>query len=502
MYLSNKEKIKIGVLKKANEMSQEELIKIKVEQVEITQSQALIEIANHHASFFMSENEEMFATVSINGIKEHYSLNSSKFKKILRMYFYQIFNKPIGNTALAEAIDTLIAYHEFNCKEFKKTFVRVAGNHNTIYIDLGTQNREIIEVNKSGWEIKKNNSIKFIRPNTFRPLPIPVKGGSISDLDEFLNIKEEDRILIYSFLLSCFSPMGPYPILILQGPQGVGKSFFSNLIKRVVDPAFAPIRSLPRNEEDLAITAQKMQLLVFDNLSSLGNTMSDSLCKLSTGGGYSTRKLFENTEEVVLSILRPVILNGIDYIARRPDLADRAIIINLSPINDSDRLPESEVLHILEQKIPRILGALLDALSFALRNYDNVELNSFPRMADFVKFAAAAEIGFGYKNGTFFREYTRNRKEASEEAVEHDLLVSTIIDCLDKEKKISGTATSIIEILRKYISVEAQSSKYWIKTPNLLKDQLTRIQPILTANCISYEYHRNSLGRIHTLEKI
>lgn len=501
MFDKDIDKNKIGEIKKANELPHDKRIKAMVEQGELTQSQALIEIANLHASYFLSENDEVFATVTINGIKDHYSLNSIKFKSVLRMYFYQIFNKPVGNTVLSEAIDTLKAHHEFNSQEFKKTYVRVSGNHNSIYIDLGTQSREVIEVNKSGWRITKNDSIKFIRPRTYRPLPIPVRGGSITELDKFLNIKEEDRILIYSFLLSCFSPSGPYPILILQGPQGAGKSLFSNLIKRVIDPTFAPIRSLPRNEEDLAIAAQRTHLLVFDNLSGLSNTMSDSLCKLATGGGYSTRKLFENTEEVVLSILRPVILNGIDFIARRPDLADRALIINLSPISNRDRLTESEILNLMEQIIPKIFGALLDALSIALRNYETVHLNSVPRMADFVKFATAAESGFGFKKGTFLREYNRNRQEASEEAVEHDLLVSTIIDCLEQRKKISGTATFIIEILSNYISIDAQSSKQWIKSPNQLKDQLTRIQPILMANSINYEYHRINSARIHTLEK-
>ncbi|MBT2663852.1 hypothetical protein [Bacillus sp. ISL-45] len=500
--MSNSNKVKMGELVNTNDLSPTQRVKTLVEQGDMTVSQAIIEIAQQHATFFITENEEVFASVKIDGNYEHFAVNSDKFKKLIRMHYYQLFNKPIGKTPLSEAIETIVAIQEFNFRDFQETFIRVGKHKSTIYLDLGTPDREIVEVDNQSWRVIQNTTLKFVRPNTYRSLPIPVKGGSIKYLDKFININDQDRILVYSFLLSCLSPTGPYPILIVQGPQGSGKSFFSRLMKSIIDPTFAPIRSLPRNEEDLMISAQKSRLLAFDNLSGISNNMSDSLCKLSTGGGFSTRKFYENTEEVVLSTLRPIILNGIDYIARRPDLADRAIIINLSPFNSNERLSEDEILKEFEDLKPKILGGLLDALSIALGNLHNVKLDSTPRMADFAKLATAAETGFGFKRGTFMNEYIRNRKEAAEEAAEHDLLVSTIIDCLDRERKISGTATFILERLRKYISVDAQTSKQWIKSPNQLKDQLTRIQPILTANNISYVYIRNNLGRIHSLEKL
>lgn len=502
IFLANEHRLKIGTVKNVNDLPFENRIKKLVEQNELSISQALIEIAMQYAEFFNSENEEVYATVKVNDKKENYNVNDSRFKNFLRMNYYKIFKKPIGGVILKETIDTITAIESFNLKNYQNTYIRIAGSkNNTIYIDLGSPNREVVEVNRDGWKIINDSPVKFIRPRTMKALPNPSKYGSISSLDEFININEQDKILLYSFLLNCFSPTGPYPILIFQGPQGSGKSFISKLIKNIVDPSFAPIRSLPKNEEDLMISAQNSRLLAFDNLSGVGLKMADSLCKLATGGGFTTRKFFKNTEEVVIESHRPLILNGIDFIARRPDLASRAIIINLSPINNKERLTEEEMLNKIELLKPKILGALLDALSIALRNYNDVKLDSTPRMADFAKFATAAEVGFGFEKGTFLKEYERNQKETAEEAVEHDLLVSTIIDCLEREKRISGTATFILEKLRKYISLEAQTSKQWIKSSNQLKDQLTRVQPVLTANGVNYYYRRTGSARIHTLEK-
>jgi len=500
--MSNKEdKIKIGEVKNLSELSDEERIKKLVEQGDITISQALIEIANLSAVFFLTENEEVYASVQqYDQTIDNYPVNGDKFQKLLRKKYYDIFNKSLNKSIITEAIDTIVANQEFSPQPIHDTFIRVGGDYNTIYIDLCSPNKEIVEVNKSGWEIKKIAPIKFNRPKTMYSLPIPTKDGTIAVLDKFINVNKEDKILIYSFLLGCLIPTGPYPILIVQGPQGSGKSFFCRLIKSIIDPTFAPIRSLPRNEEDLVITAQKNKLLAFDNLSGLSNNMSDSLCKLATGGGFTTRKFFDNSEEVVFSTLRPIVLNGIDYIARRPDLADRAIIINLKPINNKDRKSEKELLEEIELIRPKVLGALLDALTIALKEFNNVNLEYLPRMADFAKWATAAETGFGYKKGTFIKSYENNQLETAREAVEHDIVISTIIDCLKKEKKISGTASYILEKLDNYLTIEPKRSKEWITSPNQLKNILIRLQPILEANYITYSFERNSNGRIHTLE--
>ena len=102
-------------------------------------------------------------------------------------------------------------------------------------------------------------------------------------------------------------------------------------------------------------------VLAFDNLSGLPPWLSDTLCRLTSGGAFSTRRLFTAQDEILFSAARPVILNGIEDIVTRPDLADRAILLMLAPIAERQRRPEHALWREFELARPQILGALLDA---------------------------------------------------------------------------------------------------------------------------------------------
>ena len=97
----------------------------------------------------------------------------------------------------------------------------------------------------------------------------------------------------------------------------------------LIDPNTAPLRALPRNDRELFISATNAHLLVFDNVSGLQPWLSDTLCRLSSGGGFSVRSLWTNNDEVLFDAARPVILNGIEDIITRPDLADRCPVRDL-----------------------------------------------------------------------------------------------------------------------------------------------------------------------------
>ena len=87
--------------------------------------------------------------------------------------------------------------------------------------------------------------------------------------------------------------------------------------------------------------------------------------------------------------VRPIILNGISAVAERADLADRAIAFELESISDRNRRTEAEVWAEFRQVWPQVFGALLDAVSCALRDGGKTRLAERPRMADFAMRAAA-----------------------------------------------------------------------------------------------------------------
>src|SRR6516225_9758245 len=189
-------------------------------------------------------------------------------------------------------------------------------------------------------------------------LPLPERGGSIQALRPFLNLSNEnDFVLVIAWLLAAMRPTGPYPLLAISGEQGSAKTVVSKLLRALVDPNVAPVRALPRGERELMIAANNGHLLAFDNLSGLPPWLSDALCRIASGGSFAVRRLYTDDEEVLFKAARPILLNGIEDVIGRPDLADRAISLTLGPIGDERRRSESELWAKFERARPVILGA-------------------------------------------------------------------------------------------------------------------------------------------------
>ena len=52
------------------------------------------------------------------------------------------------------------------------------------------------------------------------------------------------------------------------------------------------------------------------------------------------RELYTDLEEISIAVKRPVILNGIENVATRPDLAERVLQIELETMPDAKRISE------------------------------------------------------------------------------------------------------------------------------------------------------------------
>jgi hypothetical protein len=205
-------------------------------------------------------------------------------------------------------------------------------------------NGRLLKVTASGYEIVKNPQVRFIRHRGMLALPTPQQGGNVATLANYLNCDcNSDFALFVAWLLGAFSPTGPYPILILEGPPGSAKTTAAQTGRSLIDPNEAALRTLPKDEWDLRVYAKNSHVLAFDNLSGLSPGMADALCRMSTGGAFSKRKLYTDHDEVLFQGSRPMILNGIDRLTGRSDLVDRAIVLELPLIDERKRKTEREL---------------------------------------------------------------------------------------------------------------------------------------------------------------
>jgi putative DNA primase/helicase len=192
----------------------------------------------------------------------------------------------------------------------------------------------------------------------------------------------------------------------------------------------------------LMISAANSHLLALDNLSYVPNRLSDALCRLSTGGGFSARKLYSDDEEKLFEAMRPVLLNGIDLGVDRGDLLDRAIVLSLPVISGAKRETETKFWKRFEEARPRILGSLYDLVAYGLGRHASVDLPNLPRMADFASFITAIEPALGWAEGTFLNVYLRNRSDANAVALEDSSLTEPILR-IANAGLWEGTATEL-----------------------------------------------------------
>jgi hypothetical protein len=456
----------------------------------VSQVEDIIRYAREGAGLFHSPDGTAYAAVEVDGHLETHAIRSVRFRDWILMRFLQQHGRAPNTQLLTDALNTIRAIAVYQGPEMP-VFVRVAEHEGDVYIDLGNENWDAVRVTREGYEVVPRPPVGFVRKASFARLPYPAGEGIIDDLRPFLNIGSDgDFMLVAAWAAFSLSPWGPYPVLVLQGEQGSAKSTTVRVLRALVDPAVEPLRALPKNERDLAIAAGNAWVLAFDNLSGIRDQLSDALCRLATGGGFATRQLYTDDEEIIFSAKRPIILNGIDDIATRGDLQERSLLISLPSIPEERRVEEAAFWADFEAAKPRIFGALLDGVSAALRNAETVHLERKPRMADFAVGATAMEECFGWEPGSFVEVYADNRQRASETLLANEPIADAIEKFLrDGQSVCSGTATELLQMLGSYANEAVKRSKAWPGGPQVLSRRLKRIAPALRSAGIEYTEH-------------
>jgi hypothetical protein len=172
------------------------------------------------------------------------------------------------------------------------------------------------------------------------------------------------------------------------------------------------------------------------------------------------------------------VLNGIEELSTRGDLLDRALLVCLPTIPDDQRRTEEGFWSDFDRARPRILGALLTAVSAGLRNWPTVQLPGLPRMADFAHWAAACEPALGLDEGAFLRSYRRSIRDANEVALESSPVVGHLFE-LVRGGVWEGTAANFLTTLNDMAADADKRLRAWPKTPRAVAGLLRRLAPNL-----------------------
>ncbi len=432
-----------------------------------------------HAEFFMKDSsEEVYVRFEVDKHKETWPVRSIRFKRWITFLYEKIHKTHFPKQSLYDAIDVIESKAQYK-GHYKTIHIRVARHNDLIYIDLCDKLWRAIEISGDAWKIVNDPPVVFRRTPGMLPLPNPERNGSFEPLRALLNMDEPNFIIAVGWLIGALNPDAPFPILVLSGAQGSGKSTACKILRNTIDPSEALLRSLPKKAQDLMISAENSLILGYDNVSTLPEWLSDALCRISTGSGDSYRELYTDKGEVIFSAKKPIMINSITNIGSRHDFLDRTMICNIGRIREDKRCREALIWKQLDESHPSILGAICDAVSTALANENNVEIELPPRMADFAFWVAAAEPSLPWNNGKFYEVYMENINKTITMAIESDPVAWTIIQLVAENERWEGTPTDLHKALQNYVSDETQKSPLWPDNIVAFGKHLKRVESFL-----------------------
>lgn len=437
------------------------------------QAQRLVELAEE-AELFHTPDRECYASIPVNQHTECWELNSQAFEDWLNRKFYVSERDIPTSKAFGDAVRMLRGKARYDGTQYE-VHTRLAEHNGEIFLDLCDDEWRVIRISKASWSIVKDCPVRFRRTSGMRSLPLPIEHGDVGLLKNFVNVTDEDWPLLMSWFIASFRPGKPFPILLLHGEQGSAKSTTSRMLRSLIDPNGAMIRPVPVSGRDLMIAARNSWVIALDNISFVPDWLSDNLCRLSTGGGFATRELYTNSDEMIFEAMRPILVNGIEEVATRSDLLDRTLSLNLPIITEKNRRDERTVWSDFEKNRASILGGLCTAVSGALKNVDNINLSPLPRMADFAIWATAAETELGFTAGTFMKAYNRNRDQMNDLAIESSPIAAAIINLINKVGSWKGTATGLLRKLESEVDEQTRRQQNWPKSAKALGGAIRRI---------------------------
>jgi hypothetical protein len=152
----------------------------------VNSTDALLNVATT-ARLFHASDGTGFADLIIDGHRETWPVRSKRFQAWLRQQYYERTWDAPSPGALSAALNVLEAQAQFDGPQ-RTVSVRLAEHDGRIYLDLADEFWRCVEIDANGWRITDDPPVRFRRSAAMRPLPLPVRGGSIESLVPFLNL--------------------------------------------------------------------------------------------------------------------------------------------------------------------------------------------------------------------------------------------------------------------------------------------------------------------------
>jgi hypothetical protein len=304
-----------------------------------------------------------------------YPLDSPDLRRWMVHSFRAETGVPPTANALNAVLQSLHAEVQFGSTTCAPGTRLIPGPADTVVLDLADPQSQCIEISKDGWQPADSGNHAFERTPGTGPLPTPETAPdpqALERLRTLLNIPigaSWTRTL--TWLTAALRPSGSYPILILRGPSGAGKTTAARLLRTLLDPVQTPLETLPATPTQWEAAAARHRILACDDVDRIPPAAVSTLAKIA-----------DQSTPVIL------VLSSQFTGAIPEQIAQRSLIVDLTPAQNVRTLfslrREFDTLH------PHVLGTLCTAVSRALRGFEATAEMTYPRLADAAAWACAA----------------------------------------------------------------------------------------------------------------
>jgi len=452
-------------------------------------------VQTHEITFFRDAKKDGYLRIKKDNAFRLISSESSEISDLYRTFFFEMTRKPPTDNQVRQVMSQLSANARQKGERINPS-LRVAKENKAYFYDLANEACECIKTDATGWRVVTNQNIPLITNRLTAEQRKPENGGDINDLFRFINVKnDDDRLLLLATLTACFISDIPHPVLIFHGPKGSAKSTAMHLIKTLIDPSEVTSVQLTKNLKDIALNFFSSWLIPFDNVTFIESEVSDVLSKVVTGDSFSTRKLYSDGELHVMSFRRCLIINGINNPAKKPDLLDRAVLIEIERIDDGARRPEADLQSELTGLLPKLLGSLFDLTSRALAALPSVPRGNLARLADFDLWGRAVSMAHTGNAEPFMQAYAKNINRQSDEAIEQSSFAQCLIGYLQANipDRVEITPTDLLKAIKAIADEDTSSAKDFPKGAAQLSRRLNELSPDLLT--FGFRVTRRMTGR-------
>lgn len=365
---------------------------------------------------------------------------------------------------------------------------RVAGSitKGKIAYFLADENWSLVVISKNGWRIGKSKKLKFVRSKFDEAQIQPVGGGALLQLmRKYVNMDEDSYILFIVYIVQSYSRHSSHFVAILSSSKGTGKTTLSKIMRALIDPSDAGATLMPSAEGDLKNLLANNYMVCFDNTAALSSKVSNILCAAITGSKEAKRKLYTDYDQVILNLHNLVVLNGIDIVPFKSDLAERSLLFELLPISKAQRKTDNAFWSDFNKDRPQILGAIFDTLSKAIQLLPSVQHQGLHRMADANIEMIAIALALDIPQERFQQILDANKAKLQEAYTQMNPFVDFVVSYMEGRPDVNMAAEALYKDM---FSSIVGSTKFFPDSPSALSRRLNQEKDALFS--VGYEFSK------------